>query len=479
MNIIVIVSDTLRRDHLGCYGNPWISTPHIDRFAANAMVFENAYAASFPTVPNRHDIMTGRYTYTHAKWAPLPRDEVILSEELGKAGYTSMMILDTPHIVNNGFHYDRGFDGWEWIRGQESDRWWTSPSHVDFDADHAKIRNAEFMIHHHQRNKSWWRYEEDTCVARTMTCACRWLEENRGVHDNFFLYVDTFDPHEPWDAPEWYVNRYTEPYQGERVTYPLYGPSDYLSAAELAHLRAMYAGEVTLVDRWVGRLLERIEDLGLLDDTLVILTTDHGFLHGEHNWTGKLHITPEWARQIQLYEEIAHIPFIMHYPGASPCRLPALIQPPDLMPTFLDIAQAPDPGTMQGRSLLSLIEGKADSASVSSLHEFAVTSPSIIEGAGGGERATITTSEWSFICAGHPLVPEEYVTLAVDGLPKTIQPGGVQMPSELYHLPSDPHQEHDVIGDHPEVAAELRTRYVAFLTELDTNEAFIAPWREA
>ena len=122
MNIILIVCDTLRRDHLGCYGNDWISTPHIDRFASRSIIFNRAYAASFPTVPHRHDVMTGRYTFIESEWEPLPRDEVILAQELGKAGYCSMMVIDQPHIVENGYHYDRGFTGWEWIRGQETDR---------------------------------------------------------------------------------------------------------------------------------------------------------------------------------------------------------------------------------------------------------------------------------------------------------------------------------------------------------------------
>ena len=113
MNYIVIVSDTFRRDHLGCYGNEWISTPHLDRFAEKAIVFDRAYAASFPTVPNRRDVFTGRYTFTYSKWEPLPRDEVVVAEELGKLDYSSMMILDTPHITENGYYFDRGFTGWE------------------------------------------------------------------------------------------------------------------------------------------------------------------------------------------------------------------------------------------------------------------------------------------------------------------------------------------------------------------------------
>jgi arylsulfatase A-like enzyme len=304
-----------------------------------------------------------------------------------------------------------------------------------------------------------------------MTRACRWLEENRNVHDNFFLYVDTFDPHEPWNAPQWFVDMYNPGYAGEEVTYPLYGPSDYLSADELKHMRALYAAEVSLVDRWVGRLLLKISDMGLLKDTLVVLTTDHGFLHGEHGWTGKLHITPEWSRNIQLWEEVAHIPFIVHYPGADPRREEALAQPPDLMPTFLELARAPAPGSMHGRSLVPLLEGRPQA-----VRDFAVTSPSIINGAGGGERVTITTDEWSFICAGYPSATGDYTSLAVDGLPKQVRAEQV-VPSELYHLPTDPKQAHNVIASHPDVVAELRARFVRFLEALGTAPELVAPWR--
>ncbi|GAH07471.1 unnamed protein product, partial [marine sediment metagenome] len=128
MNVIQIVSDTFRRDFLGCYGNSWIHTENLDALAKESLVFDKAYLASFPTIPNRHDMFTGRYTFTYSAWSPLPRNEVVLSQVLRQAGYTTMLIVDTPHLVRDGFSYDRGFDGWRWIRGQESDRYMTHPS---------------------------------------------------------------------------------------------------------------------------------------------------------------------------------------------------------------------------------------------------------------------------------------------------------------------------------------------------------------
>ena len=86
MNVILIVSDTFRRDHLGCYGNPWIHTPHLNRLAERSIVFDQCYAASFPTVPNRADVLTGRYNFTYLGWKPLPQSEQTLPQLLARKG---------------------------------------------------------------------------------------------------------------------------------------------------------------------------------------------------------------------------------------------------------------------------------------------------------------------------------------------------------------------------------------------------------
>src|SRR5215218_8985880 len=177
-NVVVIVADTFRRDHLGVYGNPRIRTPHLDEFARSAVVFDHHVVSSFPTMPARADILTGTFSYTHMGWEPLPRHLQTLPELLSRAGYLTMGVVDTPFFIRNGFGYDRGFDDFVWVRGQGDD---TRP-HERADA------------------RRMWRSEEDRIVARTMTEAERWLE--RHYDERFFLYVDTWDPHEPWDRSE-------------------------------------------------------------------------------------------------------------------------------------------------------------------------------------------------------------------------------------------------------------------------------------
>jgi len=468
MNFIIIVSDTLRRDHLGCYGNDWISTPHIDDFARQAITFDRAYSASFPTVPHRRDLLTGRFTATYTGWAPLSPDETVLADVLASNGYVSMMVCDCPHILENGYHYDRGFDGFEWVRGQESDRWKTYPEAPEHPCDPAKIRSAERLQKLHRRNVAHWQYESDTFVARTMTTAARWLEHNY-KRDKFFLYVDTFDPHEPWDAPQWYVDMYDPGYTGQAVDYPLYSAVDFLTEAELEHCRALYAAEVTLVDRWVGVLLQKIKDLGLLKNTMVIFTTDHGFLHGEHGIIGKSLISKNYFSYIPLYEEINHIPFIVCYPGAKPRRSQALVQPMDVMPTLIHLSKTDDPGTMHGKSMAGVLLGKCNEH-----HPFAVSAPYL-----ESESCPVTVVKgcWTAVLYPRQQTGKKLVDKAVDGFEKVQDADKEGDGDLLFDVESDPAQEHNVKAQHPDVIAELRKDLVHRLEEVGTAGEIVERWR--
>ena len=471
MNVILIVSDTFRYDHLGCYGNNWIKTPNLDSFAEKAVVFDRAYTASFPTVPHRHDLYTGRYTFVYSDWAPLPRNELVLAQMLRQSGCVTQLIVDTPHMLKDGFNYDRGFDGWLWIRGQENDRYMTSPLKVKMPCSPSKLRYGERTVTQYLRNVSLRRQESDYFVAQTMTAAARWLELNYNQHEKFFLHVDTFDPHEPWDPPRWYVDMYDPGYEGEEVTYPVYGPCDYLSEEELNHCRALYAGEVTLVDRWIGMLLERIEDLGLLDDTVIIFTSDHGFYHGEHGLIGKSIIEPMAFGSSPLYEEVARIPLIMYHPeikGGKRCE--ALVQPQDITATILELLEARSPTPIHGRSLLPLLRGEEVP-----WRDFAVTSPSIIHGPVAGERITVTTHEWALIYAGQVEDALKRYPGRRANLERLEKITG-KIENELYNLREDPKEEKNVFEEEREVAKELHAKLISFLREVGTKEEYLKYW---
>src|SRR5512133_3377746 len=330
MNVIFIMSDSFRHDNLSCYGPTSVKTPNLDRLAQQSIVFDNAYLGSFPTVPNRLDTMIGRYSFTQYQWQALPAEAVTLPQLLSASGFVTQMIVDTPHLIGEGFNYCRDFDGWDWIRGQETDRWKTTPSDIALPSAPQKLRTPE-IIKRHYRNSAWWKGEEDTFVARTMRSACQWLEDNQG-QDKFFLWVDTFEPHEPWNPPQQYIDMYEKGYQGESPNYPQYAYwRDVMSEAELDHDRNCYRGEASLVDHWVGVLLDKIGELGMAEDTAIVFVSDHGFLFGEHGHIGKSYIRENGGRQvyesIRMYEDIRRIPLMLRLPGQPGGRhIPALVQ---------------------------------------------------------------------------------------------------------------------------------------------------------
>lgn len=465
LNIILFVSDTFRRDHIRCYGNTWIRTPNLNRFAEMCVIFDHAYCGSYPTVPARTDLMTGKWTFPHRDWSPLPRDEIVLSQILGQSGYTTMMIVDTPHIVRDGYYFDRGFQGFVWVRGQENERYQTDPIDLKelLPCDPSKCRNPDTSVIQYLRNTFDRRYEEDYFAARTVTEALRWLERNYR-RERFFLYLDLFDPHEPWDPPRYYTELYDPGYEGEEVIYPRYWYwQEFLTEAELKHCHALYCGEVTMVDYWFGRLLSRLESLGLLDKTVIIFTSDHGFYFGEHGIIGKALFRVQDGRPVlhrsPIYDEVARIPLLVYVPGVKPGRCDAFTGFVDLMPTILDLAGAEVPEFVQGKSLVPFLRGERPE-----WRDFFVTSWAIIhepketitQAVDGTERivlsprpSTIHTKEWTLIYS----VEGDVV--------------------ELYHTASDPRQERNVVKEYPQVAREIHAKFVRFLEECGTKEDYL------
>jgi arylsulfatase A-like enzyme len=485
-NVILIISDTLRRDCVSVYGEPgWfgrpVETPHLARFAERATVFDRAYSSSFPTVPLRNDILTGRATFTYKQWAPLDRDDVTLPEILKDHGIVTGLVVDTPHPFAPGFNYQRGFQSWELIRGQEGDRWKAHPRDPVLPCAPEKLRSPEQAVKQYLRNTAWWRSEADTFVARTMTAAAEWLEHNH--RDPFFLYVDTFDPHEPWTPPRHYVERYDPGYEGEEVIYPAYDRSDYLSPEELRHCRALFAGEVTLVDRWIGHLLERAESLGLFEDSAILFLSDHGFYLGEHGYMGKSLITARYQQTIPLLPEVCQIPWMVHMPGQEETRrTEALAQPLDLMPTILDLLDAPVPGFCDGGSLKPLLDEEILNEE-KPVREVAIASPTL--SAAGmtvphpTRRASVTDGDWLLVYGPQvDHVTGTETTAMVDSVlrqVRTLEEGPVR--PELYHLAVDRSAVSNVIHDHPDVAQTLHSALLRFLEAKHVPEEHLRFYR--
>ena len=438
MRFLVVMCDTLRRDHLGCYGNPWIRTPHFDRLAEQATVFDRAYIASFPTIPNRTDLFTGKFTFPFKGWAPLDRAEPTLAGALGGAGHVTQIVHDTMHLVNNGNFFARGFQGWDAVRGGESDPLETLANvPIQLPCPDDEYRDNGRAAKQYLRNRHFWTTESDWFVARTSARACQWLERNYKARD-FLLWLDTFEIHEPWDPPQWYVDLYDPGYTGKVNIHPRYDYCDYLSPRELRQVRARYAGEVTLVDTWIGRVLEKLELLGIFDETLVVLTSDHGMYLGDHGRIGK-HTVVDDADPWPLYDVEARIPLVVKTPGQRKSRrTQAMVQPPDLMPTLLDLAGTPTPAGRHGLSIAPIQTGKARRHRT---HVFC----------GGGLRRegrfdtpiTVTRDDGWTLVFGHPTNPPE-----------------------LYDLKADPQQKRSVLRRNRLIAEGLREEFARFLGTL-------------
>ena len=159
----------------------------------------------------------------------------------------------------------------------------------------------------YEKNRRRFEVEADYPGPRTMQAACRWLEDNKDA-DKFFLMVEAFDPHEPFDFPESYLELYSDDYEGPRFDWPNY---DKVSEPDEAieHLQKRYAANLSMIDHWLGKLLDTMDAQDLWQDTMVIFTSDHGFLLGEHELTGK--------NFMHTYNEIAHLPLMVHVPGGQ------------------------------------------------------------------------------------------------------------------------------------------------------------------
>lgn len=470
MNIIVIVTDSLRADHCGCYpmcqsyNGGRVATPNLDRLAADGTQFRHAYAESLPTLPTRTTWWTGRVTFPFRGWQTFENWDYLLAEVLWDKGFTSALFADTYHMHKPTYNCGRGFDTVGWVRGQEYDPWIVDDRPVDVSKWH-KLKGDESddlwrpRFEQYLRNRSMLKKEEDWFSPQLTKKAIQWLDEQvrgSGRRDNLFLWMDYFTPHEPWDPPEPYWSMYKDPnYRGQDIIDPVAGPVEgYLSRDEVQRIKSLYAGEVTFVDKWAGILLDHLRDLGIYDDSLIVWLTDHGEPFAEH---GIIRKARPWN-----YEELVRIPWVMKLPESlksempsAPSRTNALVQQRDLMPTILDALKVPTPLPLvargpraagafpqdlslasdeihlHGQSLLPLLKGEVDK-----LRDYAYC---------GHHRQSwsIQNHEWRY-------------QLFVDG----------SQPSELFHRPEDPYDQENVIAAHKEVAEKMELdlrRWVASL----------------
>ncbi len=355
MKTVFLLFDSVNRLMLEPYGGKLLETPNFKRLAERCVTFDNHYIGSMPCMPARRDMQSGRHTFLHRSWGPLEPFDNSFPELLKTAGSYSHLISDHYHYFEDGgATYHTRYNSFDFIRGQESDPW-----KVMLEASIERIRakyhpsqndpDSKQNPYNYMINREFIKEERDFPSVKCFASGYDFLDHNRNA-DNWFLQIETFDPHEPFFAPARLKEKFKTDYEGPILDWPRYErvtePED-----QIDELRANYMALLTLCDELLGKFLDYFDEHDMWKDTALILTTDHGFLLGEHDW---------WAKnRMPMYEEISHIPLFVYHPDhkdKAGQRRKSLTQTIDLMPTVCDIHGAEIPGEVAGKSLLPLLE---------------------------------------------------------------------------------------------------------------------------
>jgi len=379
-NILWICTDQQRWDTLGCYGNAFVRTPHLDRLAAEGVLFERAYCQSPVCTPSRASILTGRYprtTRTRQNGQDIPADEVLVTKLLADAGYVcglaGKLHLSACHPsvtpamerrIEDGyaeFHWSHHparaaseGTGTNWPTNEYN--LWLLEQGASYDPQ--PYRNSPHVeigppIEHHPT--TW-------CAQKAII----FMEANAGGRRPWLFSANIFDPHHPFDPPLEVLQPYLDRLDSlplpsfdpeELATKPVYQSIDHRTAyggkaglpfADMSDhdhrlVRAAYWAMCDLIDHQVGRMLEALERTGQRDSTVVIFMSDHGEMLGDHGI---------YLKGPYFYEPAIRVPLIVAGPGvARGRRIGALTELVDIAPTLLDVARLPAHAGMQGRSL--------------------------------------------------------------------------------------------------------------------------------
>lgn len=293
-NVLLITLDTLRADHLPMYGYHEVKTPNLDRIASDSFVFEDAVSHVPLTLPSHTSMMTGRLPIGHGvrdnAGFILDPGEITLAEVLKGAGYATGAFV-SAFVLDSRWQLNQGFDMY----------------YDNFNiAQFQDVNPGDIQ-----------RRAEDTEIE-----ASHWLDANKD--HKFFAWVHYYDPHDPYDPPEPYVSEYPD---------------------------RPYDGEIAYTDEYVGKILNKLNELKISDKTIVLIAADHGESLGEHS---------EATHAMFVYNTTQHVPLLIHVPGSSSSRIKGIVRLIDLMPTVLDLLGVKAPSSVQGKSLYSMMKGKED-----------------------------------------------------------------------------------------------------------------------
>ena len=341
-----------------------VATPNLDRFAERATVFDSHYAGSMFCMPTRREWLAGVQEFPWRGWGPIEPYDKTIPQAARETGTFTQLVTDHYHYFQHGAGgYYEDFNAFEFVRGHEFDAWKATPRHpderllaqagaedpggVDYVERAQYARNVADLDEGDER---------DFFAPKVFSKAATFLD---GVEwDEWFCYVDSFDVHQPFHCPEPYASMYTDedPRDPDLSFWPHWGTVDggqgSIDERNLEFARAQFAGKVTMVDEWFGRLLAVLEERDLWADTAVIVTSDHGYSLGDHGYVGKIHMP--------MYDVLARTPLFVHHPDADGGRVEQLTAAIDLHPTMLSYLDATDAGDHpHGRSLADLVTGEA------------------------------------------------------------------------------------------------------------------------
>lgn len=422
-NVILVSVDTLRADHMGGYGYDQPTTPFLDSLAASGVRFSQAFAHASWTLPSHMSLMTSCHPQTHTvdvARRSLPASIPTLAEVLAAGGYETTAFVSWIYL-KAGFGFDRGFHAYHEL---------LPPPELQDSTTRYSIKANELA----DRVIEWAR---------------------AGQRRPFFLFLHLFDPHMSYEPPLVYARLFDPDLTGVEVgAYEhlyryidgLHDDTPPIPPEELVQARALYDGEIRFTDAELERLFRVFAEEGLLDDTLIVFTSDHGEElddHGSmegHQWT--------------LYDEVLHVPLTMVFPdgrfaGAVEGRLVGSI---DVAPTVLDVVGLAAPPTFEGRSLLPALAGRAaadgDEVVFSEIRRFNL-------------KWSLRTPEYKLIYNQSPVRDEH-------GRP-------VAAGFELYDLRADPGERTNVFDPASPVARDLVRRLRAFTERQPAAEAAEGP----
>jgi arylsulfatase A-like enzyme len=348
MKAIMVMFDSLNRHMLPPYGADWVHAPNFQRLADRAVTFDNMYVGSMPCMPARRELHTGRYNFLHRSWGPLEPFDDSMPEMLKDGGVYSHLVSDHYHYwEDGGCTYHTRYNSWEFSRGQEGDPWKGNLTDVGIPEETGNSRRGGPWGRQDWVNRSYMGDQKDHHQTKTFDLGAEFIRTNH-AEDNWFLQIETFDPHEPYFVPQKYKDLYPHAYDGPPFDWPNYGPvTEEPEAVE--HLRLTNAALISMCDDSLGRVLDLMDEHDLWKDTLLIVNTDHGFLLSEHGW---------WAKcAMPFWNEIAHSPLFVWDPRCEAAgeRRQALVQTIDIAPTLLEYFDIDRPADMHGAVLRETI----------------------------------------------------------------------------------------------------------------------------